>query len=63
MRQLVRDRAVVGQRRLVERAAAEVDPALGLEEEIDEDVDRDQRDRDDRRALGREVVLERKQRA
>ena len=40
---------------------AEVDPRLRLQEEIDEDVDRDQHDRDDRRAIGRDVVLEREQ--
>jgi hypothetical protein len=46
---------------LVERVAAEVDPRLRLQEQIDEDVDDDQRDRDDRLPIGREVVLQRKQ--
>jgi hypothetical protein len=61
MGQLVGDGAVVEQRPLLERVAAEVDARLRLQEEVDEDVDRDQRDRDDRRAIGRDVVLERKQ--
>jgi len=51
----------VGERNLVQRVAAEVDARLRLQEEVDEDVDRDQRDRDDGRALGRKVVLEGKQ--
>jgi hypothetical protein len=46
---------------LVQRVAREIDPRLRLQEEVDEDVDRDQRDRDDRRAIGRDVVLEREQ--
>jgi hypothetical protein len=61
VRELVRDRSVVGQRGLVERVAADVDPGLLLQEQVDEDVDDDQRDRDDRRPVGRQVVLEREQ--
>jgi hypothetical protein len=53
MRELVRDRAVVKERRLLQRVAAEVDPRLGLQEEVDEGVDDDQRDRDDRQPVGR----------
>jgi hypothetical protein len=61
VRELVRDRAVVKEAALVQRVAREVDPRLRLQEEVDEDVDRDQDDRDDRRAIGRDVVLEREQ--
>ena len=61
MGQLVGDRPVVVERGLRERVPGEVDPRLRLQEEVDEDVDHDQRDRDDRRAVGREVVLEREQ--
>jgi hypothetical protein len=61
MGQLVRDRPVVEEVGLLERVAGEVDARLRLQEEVDEDVDRDQRDRDDRRAVGRQVVLEREQ--
>jgi hypothetical protein len=46
---------------LLERVAGEADAGLRLQEEVDEDVDRDQRDRDDRRAIGRQVVLQREQ--
>jgi hypothetical protein len=59
--QLVGDRAVVKQRGLVERVPAEVDPGLRLEEQVDEDIDDDQRDRDDRLTVGRQIVLEREQ--
>jgi len=61
VRELERDRAVMGQRGLVERVAAEIDPRLRLQEQVDEDVDGDQRDRDDRLPIGREVVLQREQ--
>jgi hypothetical protein len=61
VRELVGDRAVVEERALLQRVAREVDPRLRLQEEVDEDVDDDQRDRDDRRAIGRDVVLEREQ--
>jgi hypothetical protein len=47
--------------RLLERVAGEVDARLRLQEEVDEDVDRDERDGDDRQAIGRQVVLEREQ--
>ena len=61
VRELVGDGAVVEEGALVQRVAREVDPRLRLQEEVDEDVDRDQHDRDDRRAIGWDVVLEREQ--